>query len=79
MEGREEEKDNEEEMKRKEVIKWSLKKMMRTKMMLMYGVGLKPKIYASESKSETSKKKGLFIMTGVAKIKPESKTLKSLK
>ena len=35
MEGREEEKDNEEEMKRKEVIKWSLKKMIRTKMMLM--------------------------------------------
>ena len=35
MEGREEEKDNEEEMKFKEVIKWSLKKMMRTKMMKM--------------------------------------------
>ena len=35
VEGREEEKDNEEEMKRKEVIKWSLKKMMRTKMMKM--------------------------------------------
>ena len=76
MEGREEEKDNEEEMKRKEVIKWSLKKMMRTKMMLMYGVGLKPKIYVSKSKSETSKKKGLFIMTGVTKINPESKTKK---
>ena len=44
-----------------------------------YRVGIKPKSDANKSdtnNSETSKKKGLVIMTGVAKKKPESKTKK---
>jgi len=44
-----------------------------------YKVGIKPKNDANKSdtnNSETSKKKGLVIMTGVAKKKPESKTKK---